>query len=177
MTHSGIKDPSLFFCALIWTLFRPTCPSISSSIPPPGSPLHLSVLSLLTTSLPSSSFLVLVLMPCFVSLSLCCPFSSVSFSSACPPPSHFTHHSFCPSLAPLPSISSLSLYPLIHIHPLFYTLHDICLFIHLSFSLSFASSTHVSRLISPSSFSVFAPCICPLIPISCHSLPCFFLSF
>lgn len=112
VTHSGIKDLSFFFCSLICA----TIPCASSFFPP----LRLSPSSVCPDSLhPSLSppFLILFftsLPP--VSLSLLLWFQQ--FPSSPSPPSHLCHS------------------PLIHIHPIFHGLFDICLFIHFSTSFS-----------------------------------------
>lgn len=148
MTHSGIKDPSLLLLLnsfllpsqlpihLIHSSLRlspsSVCPQLTHCI-------HLST----SAHLSNPPFLTLFLTPLPPVLSP--PF----------PPLSFQHCQFLPlcvcrllilAISPpaplwlsLPSISSLSFTPLIYIHPLFYTLHDICLFIHLHVSLSFSS--------------------------------------
>lgn len=145
MTHSGIKDLSFLLLLNPFLLLSQlpihlilhsslrlspssVCPQLTHCIHFSTS-VHLSnppFLALFLTPLPP------VLSPCFPPLS----FQPRQFLPLCVcrllilaiTPSAPLRHS-------LPSISSLSFAPLIHIHPLFYTLHDICLFIHLSMSL------------------------------------------
>lgn len=114
-------------------------------------------------------------------LSLRCPFSPVSFS-LCRSSAHSVTPITLPLLQPhssLPSISSislLSLFFLIYIHPLFSfsPLFDICLFIHLSLSASFCPLPNLCLIYAISRFIFFVPLwtyLPLLILLSCHTLP------
>lgn len=123
---------------------------------PSGSPLHLSVLSWLTASIPPTLSIALILPFSFSSsphhlrfclpLSLlCCPLNPIDFSLGVS-----TAHLFYPSLllSLFSTWSHSSNLCLILIHSLFSTQHDNCLFIHPRLTVLFltsASSTHVPQ--------------------------------
>lgn len=164
-------------------VFLPICRSVSSFILPSGSPLHLSVLSWLTVSIATLSlnptFLTLFLtplrpVPAFPPLS----FQVCQFLPLCVYPLLILP--ITPSVPLWLSFPFISFCPLIHIHPLFYILHDVCPFIHLSLSLTFSSPlphplmSHTSSFLCPFqnlSLYVLAPYICPRNPLPFHSLP------